>query len=1088
MTDYLTLNLLGNVTILLNGQPLTSLPSRTAEALLIYVACQDRPVAREALADLLWDDRPQEQAQANLRSLLSALRRAVGDHLLITRQDVAFNFQSPHEIDARRFEALPRDWETRMPAFPLTENDLSQLQTAAALYQGDFLAHFTIRDGREFEAWLLVTRERLRRLAVQAWQMLVRHFLLVGDYQAGIPYATRLADLDPYSEEAHRHLMQLLARAGQRHAALQQYQKCRQLLADDLGVLPLAETTAFYERLRRAGAIGRHNLPPAPTPFVGRTAERAALRRHLADPDCRLLTILGPGGIGKTRLALQTAQDIIQQRPGMFLDGIWYVPLAALSSARLLSATIADALGLELSGQAPPDTQLTQQLRERELLLILDNMEHLLAEEEGAALLAHLLHHAPDVKLLVTSRERLNLREEWVHDAPGLAYPPADVSPEGAVDFSAVRLFWQQARQLRRDFTPTEEDWRAMAQVCRHLEGMPLGIELAAAWVRQFTCPEIAAHVAASLDFLSTPYRNLPARHRSLQAVFTHTCALLRDTERATFYRLAIFAASFTSAAAETVAAATPTLLADLADKSLLRRTAAGRWELHTLLRHYAGIELNRDPTAQFQVAARHSRCYAAFLRQREPLLNTPDEKTHIAAIDAEIDNIRAAWTWALAQRQLADVGDMLHALFYLYDRHSLYQPGWQMLAEAAAHLDTFPPGPDRDMQRARLLTRWARFDQRLGQYDDARRRLQTSVTILRAANRPRELALALAYLGEGERLQNNAVAAIPYLRESLALAQAAQDQQKETLARLYWGNACIQAGRYHEARQLYEAGLAGGAYAGSPRQLAVYLDNLGTVARELGDMAAATEQFQAAMRIREAQQDRWGMAISANNLAVAASDAGNQADAMRLYERAVSLFRDMGHRAGLAQSLSNLGEVAVLMDELARAGEVLAESARIWREMGHAMGNAHALFWLGRVALLRGLDAEAEAELRQALSLYRTLDSQMDTVLALRYLGQTMIRQGDLAAARRYLREALQLTQAGEQARLKMETLVTWAELSWREGKVDLAAGLLAYVRENAGSSQAVQKEAAALAARLSPTPTPRTFADEADLLQQLT
>lgn len=1087
MTDYLTLNLLGNVTILLNGQPLTSLPSRTAEALLIYVACQDRPVAREALADLLWDDRPQEQAQANLRSLLSALRRAVGDHLLITRQDVAFNFQSPHEIDARRFEALPRDWETRMPAFPLTENDLSQLQTAAALYQGDFLAHFTIRDGREFEAWLLVTRERLRRLAVQAWQMLVRHFLLVGDYQAGIPYATRLADLDPYSEEAHRHLMQLLARAGQRHAALQQYQKCRQLLADDLGVLPLAETTAFYERLRRAGAIGRHNLPPppplrrahrrtrrpAPTPCRPRLppAHHSRPRRHRQNP---------PGPANGARHHPTAPRHVPR----------WHLVRPAgralLRAPALRHHRRRPGAGTVRAG--PPDTQLTQQLRERELLLILDNMEHLLAEEEGAALLAHLLHHAPDVKLLVTSRERLNLREEWVHDAPGLAYPPADVSPEGAVDFSAVRLFWQQARQLRRDFTPTEEDWRAMAQVCRHLEGMPLGIELAAAWVRQFTCPEIAAHVAASLDFLSTPYRNLPARHRSLQAVFTHTCALLRDTERATFYRLAIFAASFTSAAAETVAAATPTLLADLADKSLLRRTAAGRWELHTLLRHYAGIELNRDPTAQFQVAARHSRCYAAFLRQREPLLNTPDEKTHIAAIDAEIDNIRAAWTWALAQRQLADVGDMLHALFYLYDRHSLYQPGWQMLAEAAAHLDTFPPGPDRDMQRARLLTRWARFDQRLGQYDDARRRLQTSVTILRAANRPRELALALAYLGEGERLQNNAVAAIPYLRESLALAQAAQDQQKETLARLYWGNACIQAGRYHEARQLYEAGLAGGAYAGSPRQLAVYLDNLGTVARELGDMAAATEQFQAAMRIREAQQDRWGMAISANNLAVAASDAGNQADAMRLYERAVSLFRDMGHRAGLAQSLSNLGEVAVLMDELARAGEVLAESARIWREMGHAMGNAHALFWLGRVALLRGLDAEAEAELRQALSLYRTLDSQMDTVLALRYLGQTMIRQGDLAAARRYLREALQLTQAGEQARLKMETLVTWAELSWREGKVDLAAGLLAYVRENAGSSQAVQKEAAALAARLSPTPTPRTFADEADLLQQLT
>src|SRR5262249_45381113 len=330
--------------------------------------------------------------------------------------------------------------------------------------------------------------------------------------------------------------------------ALAQYETCRRILACDLDVGPAAETTALYERIRDSEPRtenpeprteqSRHTpLPLPPTPLIGRESELAELGALLENPAYRLITIVGPGGIGKTRLALASATDQIDA----FAHRVYFVPLAPLRSSEFLVPAIADALGLAFSGREDPRAQLLNYLRGKELLLVLDNFDHLL---EGAELLVDILRRATAVSILVTSRERLNLQGEWVFDIAGLQVPAAD-QIDGVEGYSAVALFLQRAHKVHARFTFGAAEKRAVARICRLVEGMPLGIELAAAWVRALSCAEIAQEIEQSLGFLTTSLRDVPERHRSLLAVFDHSWRLLSADERGVFRKLSVFRGGF---------------------------------------------------------------------------------------------------------------------------------------------------------------------------------------------------------------------------------------------------------------------------------------------------------------------------------------------------------------------------------------------------------------------------------------------------------------------------------------------------------------------------------------------------------------
>ncbi|UCC86777.1 MAG: helix-turn-helix domain-containing protein, partial [Anaerolineales bacterium] len=417
-------------------------------------------------------------------------------------------------------------------------------------------------------------------------------------------------------------------------------------LVERLGApLPVSETL----EPRPAPPRPASNLPIPPTPLIGRQPELTALARMLCEPQCRLLTLTGTGGIGKTRLALELAFT----RRDLFPDGVYFVSLASFTSPEFIAPTIGEALGLRFSGVLDPKAQILDYLREKSLLLVLDNLEHLL---EGGGLLAQMLQQAPHVKLLVTSRERLNLQGEWLFDIQGLPVPAPD-QIDRAEEYSAVALFLQSAWRAQVGFELKDEERPWVARICQLVEGAPLAIELAAAWVRVLTCREIAQEIERNLDFLAASARDLPERHRSMRAAFDHSWRLLSDEERRALSQLSVFRGGFTREAAEKVAGAPLPLLSSLVSKSLAQPVAEGWFDLHELVRQYAEAHLDTVSEGHTMVpghadgfAARqaHAAYYLALVEQAAPQLFGPEQVAWLQRLEHEYDNIRAALAWLL--------------------------------------------------------------------------------------------------------------------------------------------------------------------------------------------------------------------------------------------------------------------------------------------------------------------------------------------------------------------------------------------------------------------------------------------------------
>ncbi len=659
-SGVLTLRLLGKPQVEWGGAPVAGFISAKVQALLFYLAVTGRAHTRKALAGLLWGEMPEAQASKNLRNALSNLRSLVAPYLLITREDVAFNRNVPYWLDVEVFlSALSGD---------IWRKDLSTLHNAVELYQGDFLEGFYVGQALAMEEWVLGRRSFLNGLMVQALQMLVVKHLEREENAAGIHYANRLLAIEPWREETHRHLMLLLARSRQRSAALAQYDICCKMLASELSVEPMPETTALYNRIKAAAAPPPHNLPPQPTPIVGREAELAEIASYLNNPNAQLLTLVGPGGIGKTYLGLQAAARCIDPQANFemrFGDGVFFVPLIAVSPLGAdqpsLIAAMADVFKFSFQGPVHPQAQLLNYLREKDMLLILDNFDRLIAE---ARQLVDILRLAPRVKLLVTSRVRLNLQEEWLLEVRGLDYPPSlDVSAETAMACSAVTLFVQQARRVQAGFTLTDAETPEVIRICQLVEGAPLGIELAASWLRLLSCREIVSEIQKNLDFLTTSLQDVPERHKSLRAVFDYSWNLLSAEEQTMFRRLAVFRGGFKREAAAKILGVSLPLLAGLVDKSLLRRDAVGRYEVHDLLRQYAEEKLQSDPAETEQVYDAHCRYYAELMYEQREALKGGDMNVALTALNTERENVRTAWNWAVSRRKAVEMNLFMECL-----------------------------------------------------------------------------------------------------------------------------------------------------------------------------------------------------------------------------------------------------------------------------------------------------------------------------------------------------------------------------------------------------------------------------------------
>lgn len=434
-----------------------------------------------------------------------------------------------------------------------------------------------------------------------------------------------------------------------------------------------------------------HILPNQSSPFIGRTDELDEIVRLLNDPDCRLLTLVGVGGTGKTRLALEAvslfydAQETVEDADCM---DVYFVPLQPLQSPDLIVTAIAEAVNFSFYAEQSAKTQLFNFLYDKSALLVLDNYEHLL---DNATLVSEILAAAPSVKLIVTSRERLNLMEEWALEVGGLEYPhihPAhDSDTADYASFSAIQLFVQHARRARPGFNP-EAEWDAIVRICSLVEGMPLALELAASWVRALSCGEIAGEIERGLDILETPARNIPARHRNMRVVIDQSWVMLTKAEAVVFQRLAIFRGGFTRAAAEAVAGASLSVLSALVDKSWLHHDMIDRrYNLHELLRQYAAERLENSGEAQ-AVRSAHAAYFAGFMRQREADIKFQRQLLALAEIEADFDNVRAAWYWSAENGQAGHIIQMAEALNFFCDMKARFVEGEEMLRLAAPYFE----------------------------------------------------------------------------------------------------------------------------------------------------------------------------------------------------------------------------------------------------------------------------------------------------------------------------------------------------------------------------------------------------------------
>jgi predicted ATPase/DNA-binding CsgD family transcriptional regulator len=524
-----------------------------------------------------------------------------------------------------------------------------------------------------------------------------------------------------------------------------------------------------------------HNLPPQPTPFVGRRDELAEIARLLADPACRLLTLTGPGGIGKTRLALEAVRKFADSDPvgahghaplQSFSDDIYFIPLQPLTSPDFMVSTIADAIGLQFYGERDPRIQLVDYLRDKPWLLVLDNFEHLL---DGVDLLAEILKHPPEVKLLVTSRERLNLREEWVLDIGGLNYPASEAETN-IEDYAAVELFVQHAQRVNARFAMKNANKRSIVRICHLVGGMPLGIELAAAWARALSCQQIAHEIARSLDILQTPARNVEPRHRTMRAAFEPTWERLSEDERDVFMKLSVFRGGFTHEAADVVAGASVHVLSALVDKSLLRVDAKERYEMHELLRQFGEKRLESSGKAE-ATRDSHMNCFADFMVRREAEIRGFRQLTVLDEIEADFNNVRIAWLRTVQQKNSTTITKFLESLRSFCIMRARHQEGEELFRGAQKQFasDT----PDQPPIWGRIITcrGWIQLLGGLVPLDAVQAQLEQPLAIARTHDDRAEIALCQWLLGIIAHWTGNQESAIAYLEHALAGYRALDDR-----------------------------------------------------------------------------------------------------------------------------------------------------------------------------------------------------------------------------------------------------------------------------------------------------------------------
>ena len=1119
----LALIFLGGFSAISRNTTITTFRSQKTKALLAYLAVESGRVhQRESLMDLLWSEQPAAQANNNFRQSLSRLQKAIANkdmvqpYLVVTRQTVQWDPNSEYTLDIDQFLRATDD--------ALTQSDpteaFNQLQRARALYHGDFLAGFFVTDAPQFDNWVASTREQLH-------QQFVRSLAHVADrieeeelFEWIIDLSQHHLALTPWNELAHRRLMRAFALTGQPAKALAQFVQCTKALSIELGVAPSGETEELYQKIlrgefaaprqgidHRETVVGPksekplYQLPIRVTHFVGRDQEIDELTMRLQNPVARLITLTGPGGIGKTSLALEIAAAFMAKRDSESNLGVAFVPLASVDKGEQFVAMVIQSLGLPQPTEGDPTEYLLSYLEAQDFLLVLDNYEQLLpkvgtnfSQTIDQSILIAILERAPKVTVLITSRVRLNLPQEWVYPLDGMTLPPStelntqnqdEINLEHYKQSNAVALFVRSAQQVHPPFMLTQQNAHAVARICQILEGTPLGLELAAAWVRALSCQEICTEIEQSLQFLTASSAQVPDRHRSLHAVFDSSWQRLSVGAQKVVLRLSIFRSQFDRAAATEIADASLLTLAELIDHSFVRRVGAGEYQMHELMRQLAAEKIEADKALYKQTQQSHAFYFSRYLEERtEPFLGDNANQV-LFEIEERFGDIRLAWVYLVEHAHYRYLDAILDALNRFCRTRGRIAHGAELVEDALAAMEIHPrTSNETELYRARLMSRLGNFYVSLGEHKKAH--VLVTETLQLCENLQLDIADDLANgpslydPNAGPDAARSLGATIAYCHWCLLFVPSATEDA-EQVDRLYakgvalyaqhgleWGIANMHNIRGVIAHNRGELILAESMYQKSHqifkdgdnyKGLSLTHHNLGKVNEELGNYADGLTHLQRSLHYTYALSDDEAAAFVLSSMARIGMYQGKYREAEEQATEALSRFERVRFQQGIAFSCDLLGEILYLQTKYEDAESYLTRGMMVCQQHGYPIEAALVATTHGTMALHLLEFARAQELGEQALAFARQAQSLSAEGPAHTLLGEIAAANEEFDLARSSFEQAIAIGKQISAPLVWLKARAGLAELELRAGNIAESQKLLREVAAHKATTYHLQQ-----------------------------
>lgn len=867
------------------------LPTRKIESLLAHFILHPGKHAREKIAALFWGDSSDTKARNSLRNALAVINKNLGpDLFLADRQIVQINPEYLLWVDAHEFE----NQATEFLADPTPEI----INVNLDLYQADLLIDF-------YDDWIFPLREHFHSLFIDTLLQMTQQMRSQSEYDRAIDFSRKILAFDKANERAYQHLMFCYMAQGDRNAALKQYMNCKQSLIDELGVEPATATMALYQWIEQApkdvGPFSAQitNLPIPLTSFIGRKRETAEVKQLLSSS--RLLTLIGPGGSGKTRMGIQVATDLLD----FFEDGVWWVELATLTDESLIPQAIAKALGVQEVANQSLSESISKFLRSKEILLILDNCEHLI--EACVQITADLLEACPYLKIIATSRESLNMAGENIWRIPSLSLPdPQQISlVERLLKFESIRLFVERASAIWSDFALTEQNAPFVAQICHRLDGIPLAIELASARIKVLTPEQISARLDDRFRLLTGGGRTAIPRHQTLRAMIDWSYDLLTEDERSLFRGLGVFRGGWTLEAAESVfsgsveAGELIDLMTSLVDKSMVIRERGqggeARFNMLETIREYSYEKL-RHSDEENQIRKRHLHYYLELVESVKPhlgfFLSDREILSWMKILDAEQDNMRTGLKLAQADSALSEMGlRMAGNLHWFWLTRGQLSEGRERLDRILANnLNVSTPILAQALLSAGFLGCWQ------GDFRPARARLEQSLELFEQLGEKSGIAFSLHGLGFAANGLGEHALAGTIFEKGLNIARDIDDKWLISFALHFTAIGSSFQGDYELARsQFMECiGLIKDGYGNLPG-IAFSLFHLGRIARIQGDYVSAHEQLAEGTQIFLQMGDRRGLGYSLSGFACLAFAQEEIHQAARLFGTVDSIRDELG-------------------------------------------------------------------------------------------------------------------------------------------------------------------------------------------------